>query len=98
MSRREKLSTFGPSPGINGIIELLNWEDCTRPYTGPRRHEDIYVVGRGTDFERLFDTHSWRQVQEYSNTQEPRLKYFRASATQLCVGAVEDLFGEHANV
>lgn len=94
MTREQRLITFGPQPGINGVIELLKWEGCNRPYTGPRRHEDIYLCGLGTEHERLFDTHSDREAREYVKSFEPRLTLSRHTATQMCDAALRELFGE----
>jgi hypothetical protein len=92
MSRREKLMTFGPTPGVNGVIELGEWEECFTPYRGPRRMEDVWVVGRGSEHEQLFDSHSGKAAREWASTHS--LKIFRASSTELCSEAVERLFGE----
>lgn len=96
MTRKEKLMTFGPTPGVNGVIELGDWEECYTPYRGPRRMEDVWVVGRGSELERLFDSHNGKAAREWASTYS--LKIFRASATELCSAALEELFGENSAV
>jgi hypothetical protein len=36
------------------LYQLASHPDCTTPYTGAFRSASIYVVGLGTDQERLF--------------------------------------------
>lgn len=93
-TRSEKLIEFAPTPGRNGVIELGNWENCFDPYRGPRRMEDVWVVGRGTEHERLFDSHSGKGAREHAANHSPSLRIFRASATELCSAALKQLFGE----
>jgi hypothetical protein len=94
MTREQKLTELPPTPGQNGVIELLNYPDCWSPYHGPHRMESIWMVGRGTEHETLFPNAGWQPAQELAKSHTPYLRIARVSATQLCQDAVKTLFGE----
>lgn len=52
--RREILRTARSSPTRDGGYLLASYPDCTQLYRGPAESDSTFVVGRNTEFERLF--------------------------------------------
>ncbi|MBT8241665.1 MAG: hypothetical protein KJN63_10600 [Acidimicrobiia bacterium] len=81
-----------PSAGKNGVYELAAYPDCFRPYSGKRRAESLFVVGLGTDKERLFARRDNKAAIAYAKETKERL--IQLHVTQVCYEAVAVLFGE----
>jgi hypothetical protein len=82
-----------PQVGANGIIPLLAYPDCTQPHSGVFRSERVYIVGWGTEHERLFRSTQAAQAITYRNGTDKNLRISRADCDKLCDQAVTDLYG-----
>lgn len=76
---------------INGCTEL----DCLAPYAGKHRNDLVYLVGWGTEHERLFrkgkEAAAWANHLGGGSAQ---LRNDRVMASELPARAVRELFGE----
>lgn len=81
-----------PTLSMTGTVTLHTYPDCIEPYNGDYRADLAYLVGWGTDNERLFRSNKAKAAIAYANTFNPHLPNSRVALTQLCTRAVEDLY------
>lgn len=80
-----------PSTSATGAIPLNDQPDNALPYTGEGRNETIYLVGWGTEHERLFPATDAKQAVAYRNDIDKKLRIDPVPASQLPTGAVVEL-------
>ena len=80
-------ATVGP----NGVYQLGSYLGCTEPYSGTRQRDDVFVVGLGTEGERLYTIAERDTMLAYSKS--ARLRLTRLTAHTLCHDAMVELFG-----
>lgn len=89
-------------PNQYGIIELQAYEDCRSAYSGEHRTETVYLVGHGTEHERIFLAGEAKAAIAYKNernatlAKNERLHLDQVAAGQLCAKAVDDLYAAAA--
>lgn len=89
-------------PNQYGIIELQAYSDCNSAYSGSHRTETVYLVGHGTEHERIFLSSEAKQAIAYKNEtsaglpKSERLHLDQVAAGQLCAKAVDDLYAAAA--
>lgn len=79
-------------PRSDGTYFLATFSECEGGHHGAFEGRSIYVVGRGTDKERLFASESLAAAADYSNQLEPRMPIEKLSSTTLCSEAVVALY------
>jgi hypothetical protein len=79
--------------GPNGVYELVAYPGVFIPYQGPNRARSIYVVGYGTEHERLF-RHTEQRNEAIAYGKALDLDLSRVAATSLPWPAVAELFNE----
>lgn len=94
---RVQHASIQAAPQLNayGLLPLRGFEDCATPYTGNHKAASVYVVGYGTEHERLFRRTDRNAALEYQSTASPdgKLNLFQAPVTQLCADAALAVFG-----
>jgi hypothetical protein len=74
-----------------GMTVLAGWLDCTEPYSGTRQRDDIFVIGLGTEAERIFTTAQRDEALAYAKSE--RLRLTRLTAHTVCHDAMIEVFG-----
>lgn len=88
-TRREMLRTTANTPTRDGGFALAAYPDCTTLYRGVFEGDSIYIVGRNTEFERLFKRSDLNEATQY--TIDTRQQIENIPTTGLCGQAVLDL-------
>jgi hypothetical protein len=88
---RQTVPGYSAAVNANGMTVLASWLDCTEPYNGTSQREDVFIVGLGTDVERIFTIDQGPDAVAY--TKQTRTKLTRVTAHTLCHGAMVELFG-----
>jgi hypothetical protein len=70
---------------------LGSYLDCTEPYSGTRQRDDVFVIGLGTDVERIFTIDQSKEAVAY--TKQHGVKLARLTAHTLCHDAMIEVFG-----
>lgn len=78
-------------PGTNGTYALHQAPGCTTPYDGDYRHDSVFVIGIGTDKERIFTRRQRTQALEYARDNDLRIDPLSAHA--LCSDVMVAFFG-----
>lgn len=78
-------------PMTNGTYDLANYPDCHDPYQGDRSEDWVYVVGIGTEHERMFRSAQKNAMVSYYNSFNPPIDLFFDYAERFCTQAIEDL-------
>lgn len=81
--------------GSGGYLNL-NYGDDGMRYAGPREGEQVFVVGKGTEQERVFDQNSLAAASAYAH--ETMKVLISQQAGSLPRQAMMDLFGEVADL
>lgn len=76
--------------GSNGGYFLASYAECTEFYKGPLEGLNIYVVGRGTDQEKVFLRSDLAGASDYSK--QVRLLIENLPSAGVCHQAVTDLY------
>ena len=74
-----------------GLYALALAPDCTQRYEGAYRRADVWIVARGTEFERLFRRADRVQANTLARRNNWTLDHVRAD--QLCHESVVELLG-----
>ena len=83
-----------PRVGGDGTVALASYPDCTGgPHAGEHRNQVIYIVGLGTEHERLFPHSEAKAAVIYRNSIDATLQLAPVQGNQLCNQAVLDLYG-----
>lgn len=78
-------------PQVNGIYQLASYPGCVAPYTGEGAHETlVYVLGFGTELERLFKRTQRSEYIAYYNS-HPGIALWHDYADRFCSQAMTDL-------
>ena len=77
------------------MVQLAAYPDCHEPYNDlEHRAETLYVVGWGSDNERVFTAMRAKRASAYAKTFAPQLRLDPVLAVQLCRQAVLDAYAE----
>lgn len=87
--RREVLRTSQNQPTRDGGYLLMGYPNCTTLYQGPAVGDSAYVVGRNTEFEKLFKRSDLTQATQWAI--ETRQQLENIPVVALCATAVEAL-------
>jgi hypothetical protein len=83
-----------------GVVELASMRDCDEPdcrgpYQGHRRNSVAYIVGIGTEHERLFTDHQGKMAAAYaSRFGKGVVRNDKVLLSELPTRAVNELYGE----
>lgn len=88
--RREMLRSSHYAPTRDGGYRLASYPDCTTLHLGAYQGNSIYVVGRGTEFERLFRRHDLASATEYALETKQQIE--NLPTTSLCDEAVLSVY------
>lgn len=88
-TRREMLRTTSNMPTRDGGFSLATYPNCTTLHHGEFQGESVYIVGRNTEFERLFRRADLAEATEYTITTRQQIENIPTSG--LCDEAVLDL-------
>lgn len=88
---RPTVPGYSGSVNANGMTVLASSLGCTEPYSGTFQREDVFIVGLGTDVERIFTIDEGEAAVAY--TKQTRTKLTRVTAHTLCHEAMVELFG-----
>lgn len=77
--------------GQNGVYELGTAPGCFTPYEGDYRHDSVFVIGLGTEGERIFGRRKRNEALEYAR--DNKLKIFPLPAHNLCSDVMLAFFG-----
>lgn len=75
----------------NGMYQLGAWLECSEPYSGDYQREDVFVIGMGTEAERVFKRTDNEAAVKWAK--ESRTRLTRVTAHTLCHEAMVELFG-----
>lgn len=90
---REEMVRLANTQPVKGIYTLATYPDCTTTHRGKYQGLTIYMVGRNTPDERLFN--HW-QLAEASSYSKSTNRLIEAKATgDICDQAVIDTFAGH---
>ena len=79
-------------PQVNGIYQLASYPGCTTPYVDDDAHTTIvYVVGFGTEHERLFRSANKSAMITYYNSFNGGVSLWHDYADRFCAEAMRDL-------
>lgn len=90
-TRREVLRTASNAPTKGGGYLLMTYPDCSTLYRGAWEGTSIYVVGRNTEFERLFKRADLPLATDYALGTKQQIE--NLPTTGLCQDAVVDVYG-----
>lgn len=77
--------------GAGGYLNLRYADDGIR-YAGDRQDEQVFIVGKGTENEKVFDQDSLQAASQWSR--ETRSALLTQTAGNLPNQAMQELFGE----
>lgn len=81
-------------PLVNGIYPLASYPDCSGAYNGQDANETlVYVVGYGTEHERLFRRTQRAEYVAYYNSFNGDSSIWYDYADRFCADAMRDLLG-----
>lgn len=89
-TRREILRTASNAPTRDGGYLLATYPGCTTLHQGAYEGDSIYVVGRNTEFERLFARSDLAAATDYAIQTEQQIE--NIPTTGLCDQAVLDIY------
>lgn len=89
-TRREVLRTAANAPSRDGGYLLATYPDCTTLHQGAYAGDSIYVVGRNTEFEKLFRRKDLASATSYTIDTKQQIE--NIPTTGLCDQAVLDLY------
>lgn len=89
-TRLETLRTSRAAPSRNGGYALAGYPDCETLHLGEYQGASIYVVGRNTEFERLFLRTALPEASAYAREVRQSIENLPTSA--LCDQAVLDVY------
>jgi hypothetical protein len=78
---------------IGGVYQLFHYPGCVTPYTGEHADQAIYVIGFGTELERIFRRSQKGAMTAYYNSFKPPIPLWHDFAGHFCHDAMRDLFG-----
>lgn len=79
-------------PVVNGVYQLASYPDCSTPYSGADAHETlVYVVGFGTEHERLFRRSQKAEYVAYYNSFNGKISLWHDYADRFCATAMREL-------
>lgn len=90
-TRREMLRTAANAPTRDGGYLLGAYPNCSELHLGAYQGTSIYVVGRNTEFERLFRRSDLDQATAYALETKQQIE--NLPTTALCDQAVLDVYG-----
>lgn len=90
-ARLEVLRTSRAAPTRFGGYLLATYPDCTVLHLGAFQGTSIYVVGRNTEFERLFRREDLVTASQYARDSSQSIE--NIPTTALCDQAVLDVYG-----
>lgn len=90
----KKAGLAGLKSARNSTGQLYNYPDCTELYPsyGPSAGTGVYIVGRGTEAERLFKRSELAEASAYANEDRQR-RLESKPTTSLCADAVIAVYG-----
>ena len=91
VKRIEVLRTARSVPTRNGGYSLASYPDCTELHVGAYLGNSLYVVGRNTEFERLFKRTDLSIASDYAREVKQSIENLPTSA--LCDAAVLAVYG-----
>jgi hypothetical protein len=74
-----------------GGFPLVTYKDCTTLHLGAHQGTSIYIVGRGTEDEKLFPRTQLTEASVYARQTKRQLE--NIPTTALCDQAVVDVYG-----
>lgn len=87
------LRNSSPRPNERGMYDLASAPGCAERYDGLLANASIYVIGRGTEHEKLFVKRDRIEALRYARTVKPNLTVDHLLATDLCREPVLALLG-----
>lgn len=90
VKRREMMRTAMNAPTRDGGYLLANYPNCTSLYRGSLEGDSVYVVGRNTEFERMFKRFDLPAASQYMI--ETKQDIENIPIVGLCGAAITDLF------
>lgn len=76
---------------VDGVYQLGTYPDCTTPYTGEYRTQEVYVIGFRTEHERIFRRSAKAAAVAYYNSFNPPIPLWHDAAGNFCSQAMLDL-------
>lgn len=92
--QKDQLATMamGSSPDLRGMYALRGYPGCAESYRGRLEGTSVYVVGRGSEHEKLFRRDQLHEASDHSKA--TRLIIENLPSAMFCKQAVEDLYAE----